>query len=131
MENTQMQKVNKHTGECPPVRCPESKRPFVRAPWCRERLREVNDEPSQTHTAHGVSVDVNHIVDRYTRDGYLPMQSRQPMYGDVTGLQGDLTQRLAEAEETIRRTEEFLAGYKPPEPAAKPPETPAEQQITT
>ncbi|WNK13883.1 MAG: internal scaffolding protein [Microvirus sp.] len=123
--------VNKQTGECAPVRCPESKRPFIRNPWCRERLQTINDEPSSTHTSHGDSVDVNHIVNRYTRDGYMPAQTRQPMYGDVTGLQGDLTQRLQEAEETIRKTEAFLAGYQPPTPAATPPATQAEQQITT
>lgn len=83
-------KADKDTGEVLPR--------VVRRPWERERLSIKIEGPSRTHQAHKDLVDVNNIVRRYERTGQLP-PGRQGQYGDVTALQGDLTERVNHARE--------------------------------
>lgn len=46
---------------------------------------------SKTRQSEKASSDVNAIVERFARTGVLPPNTKQPIYDDVTGLQGDLT----------------------------------------
>lgn len=95
-------------------------KPVVRHPFSRLRVLTVNVGESLTHQSHAESCDVNNIISRYDRTGVLPLPSREPQYGDVTGLQGELTTLLGESERVIRATGEFAAGWKPPQPVEAP-----------
>lgn len=46
---------------------------------------------SKTRQSEKASADVNAIVERFARTGIMPPSTKQPIYDDVTGLQGDLT----------------------------------------
>lgn len=106
--------------------------PRVRPPWCRQRVALFNEEPSMTQQAHLDQTDVNAIVKRFHRTGVLPEGRGTPQYGDVTGLQGDLTELYNQANQRIETAQEFVRGYKEPEePIQKPKkgkETPPEQK---
>lgn len=100
----------------------------VRPRWHRFRQIAYNDGESMTQQCHKDQTDVNAIVARFDRTGYLPPNTGQGQYGDVTGLQGDLTERISLASQTIQRAEAFAAGYKPPEVVVAATEQP---QTTT
>lgn len=59
---------------------------------------------SMTQQSHALSCDINSIIERYDRTGTLPVSDRKPSYGDVTALQGDLTERITRSEQAIRAT---------------------------
>lgn len=92
-------------GEANIIEC-EGK-PFIRKPWCRQRFVTVNDEPSMTQGVHAELHDVDSIVARFRRTGQLPVNQRQPQYGDVTGLQVDLTEALNNAQNTLETATAF------------------------
>lgn len=105
--------TNKITGECNPVRCPDSMRPFKRRQFCRERLQTKNGQPSMTQQAHLDQTDVNAIVARFERTGVMGHQTqKQPQYGDVTGLQGDLVERYNDSLAIIDQAEKFAAKWQ-------------------
>lgn len=89
------------------ARCNPKNRPFVRPPWCRERLVTVIEGESATDRSHGNQTDVNAIVERFKRTGILPPPTKQGQYMDCTGLQGDLTELINKSREAIRSLEEL------------------------
>lgn len=101
-------------------------KPYVRPPWCRQRVRTFNDEPSMTQQSHVDQTDVNAIVKRFERTGVMPEGRGIPQYGDVTGLQGDLTELLNRSKEQIGEATEFARNWKEPEPAPIPTPSPPE-----
>lgn len=76
-------------------------KPVVRKPW--ERRRVVNDTrgDSLTHQSHIATCDINRILANFDRTGTLPDPTREAQYGDVTGLQGDLTERINSSREVL------------------------------
>lgn len=82
--------------------------PFVRPPWWRGALKTIIDGPSMTQQSHAESCDINNIVRTYDRTGVLPPATREAQYGDVTDLQGDLTERLLKAAQTIDTAKEWF-----------------------
>lgn len=67
----------------------------IRLPRERERCAFFCVGDSRTVQSAADSCDVNKIIQRYDRTGILPDSGRGPgQYGDVTGLQGDLTEAI-------------------------------------
>lgn len=69
----------------------------------RKRYRTVTHilGESRTETSHAEATDINFIVNRFARTGQLPPPRKPPSYQDVTGLQGDLTERLSWANQIL------------------------------
>lgn len=73
----------------------------VRTPFTRVRtITEITGE-SMTHQSHASSVDINNIIRRFDNTGVLPPPTGDPVYADVTELQGDLTDRINMSRETL------------------------------
>ena len=72
--------------------------PNIRTPYTR--VRQVAGIPSDSKTVKdaGNDTDVNNIVARFARTGELPPATREPQYGDVTAMQGDLTEIIAKGQ---------------------------------
>ena len=66
----------------------------VRLPHHRQRVQAEGGGESDVDQSFALVTDVNDIVARYARTGELPPATRTGRFGDVTGLQGDLTDRL-------------------------------------
>ncbi len=76
------------------------KTPKVRQPLSRTRsITDMGENPMKTDTSQGNDTDVNRIVARFARTGTLPNNTREPQYGDVTELQGDLTELIQKGED--------------------------------
>lgn len=113
--------------ECAELQC--TPKPTIRPPWFRCRVPFVPQGETMTQQAAFDQTDVNQIVARFHRDGYMPTNNRTPQYGDVTQLQGDLTQKLCEAEAIIKTAAEFAEKWSPPEPDTPPAaDTPPPQE---
>lgn len=69
----------------------------VRRPWERLRVQSVPQGETRTLDSFVDQTDINKIIKRFDRTGYLPENTRVPQFGDVTGLQGDLTERINES----------------------------------
>ncbi|MEM2002562.1 MAG: hypothetical protein QXT77_07965 [Candidatus Methanomethylicaceae archaeon] len=54
-----------------------------------------------THQSHADSCDINNIIRRFDRTGVLPPSDRPQQFADVTGLQGDLTDRINSSREIL------------------------------
>lgn len=96
-------KINKQTGEI------EFALPVVRHPFQRVRYQTVIEGESMTHQSHAAAADINNIIARFDRTGELPRAKQQGAYGDVTALQGDLTELHSSAVTTIQTANEFVA----------------------
>lgn len=103
----------------------------VRKPWHSQRLKTVVEGDSMTQQSHAASCDINTIVGQFTRTGFLPPgRDGEPQYADVTGLQGDLTEKLIKSQQVIDDAIDFGKNYKPPqkqkpEPEPKPKSKPS------
>lgn len=97
---------------------------YIRRPWTRERVQHTVVGESLTHQSHADSCDVNNIIRRYERTGELPLARRPPQYGDVTGLQGDLTERHQAAQEIIETSREHVKKRRKERQETLPLETP-------
>jgi len=86
--------------------------PYIRSPYTRVRVQFATVGESKTHQAHAESCDVNNIISRYERTGVLPPARSVPQYADVTGLQGDLTDLHARAQDTIQTADSYVAGVQ-------------------
>lgn len=86
--------------------------------WYNRRRVVTPVGESVTDTSFGNDTDVNNIVARFKRTGEMPEPTQEPCYQDVTGLQGDLTELLAKAEE-VREHLEALQQHEAAEKAAK------------
>lgn len=87
-----------------PVRCDGRKAPFVRPRWCRERLMMDFGSESSVQQGFGEQTNINEIVKRFQRTGFMPPQ-RQPVYADVVDLQGDLTELIERSRQVIATAE--------------------------
>lgn len=81
---------------------------IVRLPHQRERVQSIQGGESCTDINHQEASDVNEIVARYHRSGFLPPATKQATYADVTGLQGDLTERIQWAREQLDNAQKAL-----------------------
>lgn len=69
--------------------------PVVRKPWERHRsITDLEGQELKTDQSLGNDTDINNIVARFKRDGYMPPPVNAPVYDDVTNLQEDLTQLI-------------------------------------
>lgn len=106
-----------------PVRCDGRKAPFVRPRWCRERLMMDFGSESSVQQGFGEQTNINEIVKRFQRTGFMPPQ-RQPVYADVVDLQGDLTELIERSRQVIATAEEFASSWTPAEPEVLPVASP-------
>lgn len=91
----------------------EIKTSRVRGYWNTAKYLTVIEGESLTVEVPPFETDVNEIVSRFERTGYLPTSDRVPQYGDVTNLQVDLTQALAEAQQTLNIADQFAQSWEP------------------
>lgn len=75
--------------------------PVVRHPYSRLRVTVRSDLASRTQQSHKDQCDINKILRRFDNTGELPPPTREAQYGDVTGLQGDLTERINTSREVL------------------------------
>lgn len=75
--------------------------PRVRHPYERARVTTIFTGESMTHQSHADSCDINNIIRKFDRTGVLPPSTRPEQYADVTGLQGDLTERINTSREIL------------------------------
>lgn len=104
---------------------------IIRNPRERHRTPFSNFGPSMTDQTKALESDINYIVARYARSGEFPPLVQQPVFADVTQLQGELSERLAYAERIIGEAKALQEAAKAA--AAKPadvPDTPVESQAT-
>lgn len=73
----------------------------VRHPFERHRTPTIILGESMTHQSHAEACDINNIIRRFDRTGALPPATRPEQYADVTGLQGDLTERINSSREIL------------------------------
>lgn len=66
--------------------------------------------------SHFDQTDVNAIVARFKRDGYLPPGTREPQYGDVSELNASLTDLVVQAQETESVVRQFQEDWTPAPP---------------
>lgn len=66
----------------------------LRYPFERTRVGIVFELPSRTVNSFKDETDINNIVNRFARSGMLPPNPGGGVFADVTGLQGDLTERV-------------------------------------
>ena len=66
----------------------------------RNRVQlDLEGQQKRVDDSHGNDTDVNKIVARFQRTGIMPPPSIQPIYDDVTALQGDLTEIIQKGRE--------------------------------
>lgn len=96
--------------------------PFVKEGWMRTNADITPDWESATMEAFGHDTDVNEIVARFERTGMMPTDPRgiAPQFGDVTELQGDLTELINRARGVMQEATDFASRWKPAEPAPIP-----------
>lgn len=83
---------------------------IVRLPHHRERVQAEGGGEILTDQGWAEASDINRIVADYARGGELPPPTRQARFEDVTSLQGDLTDRLQWATQTLEKvTQEYKA----------------------
>lgn len=92
--------INKETGAV--------EAPHVRPRWWRKRVQKEFFEPSMTVQSLQEAADINVIVAKYEATGQMPPGRHQGMYGDVTGYQGDITERYQRAQETIQKAGSYF-----------------------
>lgn len=72
----------------------------------RQRVAAPNFGESMTDDSFGNDTDINKIVERFARTGYLPeAPSVKPIYDDVTNVQEDLTALLAKTSDARKELE--------------------------
>lgn len=87
----------------------EQDAPYVRPPWHRSRLVFHCTGETRTQQHHKDLTDINHIVSRYARTSEMPPAKSEPSYADVTGLQGDLGERIIASREVIEKSDRYLS----------------------
>lgn len=79
--------------------------------WHRAKYLTIPEGESLTMEMPDHETDVNEIVSRFERTGYLPTSDRIPQYGDVTHLQEDLTVALEKSRSTISALHSFAGEW--------------------
>lgn len=82
---------------------------IVRPRRFRERVFQRSEGESMCERSHADSVNINNIVARFHRTGELPKPTSEPIYEDVTGLQGDYRERLDFLDGVKARVESWYA----------------------
>lgn len=72
-----------------------------RKPWCRERIVTKLEGDSMVQKSALEECDINKVIEKFNRTGILPRTKSVGQFADVTGVQGDLTEKLAESEATL------------------------------
>ena len=68
------------------------------------RVQTPVAKESMTDTSFGNDTDINKIVERFARTGSLPEgPSIAPVYQDVTAMQGDLTDLIAQQKDAMEK----------------------------
>jgi len=98
----------------------------VRPRRFRERLFQSSEGESMCERSHADSVNVNNIVARFHRTGELPKPTHEPIYEDVTGLQGDYRERLEFLDGVKARVEAWYSEQARLAEAAQAPPTPTD-----
>jgi len=86
---------------------------LIETPFCMqpgERLR-VQAKPvgeSKTIQADADACDINKIIARYEKTGFLPPVMKQGVYDDVSALNRDLTELVAESVVAMRSYSDYL-----------------------
>lgn len=97
-----MMVIDPVTGECSDV-CFGRR---VRRPYERLRVETVFVGETMTVNSFKDETDINNIVGRYDRSGILPTSDKQGAFADVTGLQGDLTERINKSKAILDKAAE-------------------------
>jgi len=87
----------------------------------RLRVQAVPEGETRTVQSHKDLTDINNIVERYQRTGYIPPGRMEPQYGDASALNKPLIELAQDAESVIAQTDEFMSTYKPADPAPADP----------
>lgn len=87
----------------------------------RFRVQTVPEGETRTVQSHKDLTDINNIVARYQRTGYIPPARIEPQYGDVSELNKPLVELSLQAEDVIARTDDFMSTYKPADSAPADP----------
>ena len=106
-----------------------------RDPLSRIKIQHFTVGESKTRQSEADQSDVNKIVERFSRTGYLPPMTSQPIYDDVTGIQGDFTDKINESlatreiyqneQNALAAAQAAAAAAPVPAPAAPTPPAPA------
>lgn len=80
----------------------------IRHPFQRDRTTCNCGGESLTHQSHKDACDVNNIVRKFDNTGIIPVGKGEGQYGDVTALQRDLTEQLADAQANAEAVNEVL-----------------------
>lgn len=83
----------------------------IRKPWERHRVQVDASQDSVTDRSFGNDTDVNNIVARFSRTGELPNVGGEGQYADVTRLQGDLSQMICEARDTLKHMDDLKSAH--------------------
>lgn len=59
------------------------------------RVQYFNEDPSLTDRSQGEATDINNIMRRFQKDGYLPLSNRQGVYADMSEVPTSLTDAYA------------------------------------
>jgi len=88
--------------------------PYVRVrPGERIRVQSVPEGETRTVQSEKDLTDINNIVQRYQRTGFLPPPTMQPQYGDVTALNRPLIELVTDAAEITAKADAFFKDYQP------------------
>lgn len=87
---------------------------YIRKQNARPRhCKMITPGENPVDQGHKDNCNINNIVNRYRRDGYMPPNTRGPgTYQDVSEIQGDLTEVLQKAGETKQKVGEALKSRK-------------------
>lgn len=83
------------------------KTPEIRKPYYRARVQTESGGESVTDKSFGNDTNVNNIVARFARTGEMPTVGPEGQFADVTRLQGDLSQMICEAKDTLKYMDEL------------------------
>lgn len=76
------------------------------------RVLAVCSGQSLTQQHHKEACDIGRIIGRYRRTGEFPPAKHPPVYGDVTHLQGDVTERREHASSVINKANSDIVLYQ-------------------
>jgi len=86
--------------------------PFVMQVGDRLRVQSVPVGESCAIQADAEHCDINNIIARYERTGFLPPATREGVYDDVSNLNRDLGELIQESVGAMRSYSDFLEAQK-------------------
>lgn len=85
---------------------------YVRSPMSRLRVQAVPVGESLTLQSEASACDINEIIRRFDRDGFLPAARMEGQYGDVSELNGDFGELLAKSVAAMTAFNEAKAEFE-------------------